>query len=182
MTVAEEPTSQPDATDPDVGAPRAAAPEPAAPEPTTDGLARIDEVAARTGLTKRTLRYYEEIGLLDPPTRTEGGYRLYTAADVQRLERIKRLKSLLGFSLAEIRDLVRAEEEREQVRVAWHKETNLQARLTHLNEAETLVRRELRMVEEKLAGLEEMRHALRDRLTRYDRLRTEILHEITPST
>jgi DNA-binding transcriptional MerR regulator len=175
MTVAEESTSQPAATGPDAGASQATA-----SEPTTDGLARIDEVAARTGLTKRTLRYYEEIGLLDPPTRTEGGYRLYTAADVQRLERIKRLKSLLGFSLAEIRDLVRAEEERQQVRAAWQRETNLQARLTHLDEAEMLVRRELRMVEEKLAGLEEMRHTLRDRLARYDHLRAEIHREMPP--
>src|SRR5579872_2924687 len=80
---------------------------------------RIEQVAARTGLTKRTLRYYEEIGVLAPPSRTEGGYRLYSEHDVQELERIKRLKDLLGFSLAEIREMVHAEEEREHVRAAW---------------------------------------------------------------
>ena len=76
----------------------------------SDGVSyqRIEQVAARTGLTKRTLRYYEEIGLLPPPTRTEGGYRLYSEADVQQLERIKRLKDLLGFSLAEIREIADA--------------------------------------------------------------------------
>ena len=59
-----------------------------------DGYLRIEQVSARTGLTKRTLRYYEEIGLLAPPTRTEGGYRLYSQDDIQHLERIKRLKDV----------------------------------------------------------------------------------------
>src|SRR5215831_11301903 len=81
-----------------------------------DGFWRIEQVSARTGLTKRTLRYYEEIGLLAPPTRTEGGYRLYSEADIQHLQRIKRLRDLLGFSLKEIREIAEAEEEREQVK------------------------------------------------------------------
>src|SRR5215469_3736762 len=46
----------------------------------------IEHVATRTGLTKRTLRYYEEVGLLPPAERTEGNYRRYSEADVQRLE------------------------------------------------------------------------------------------------
>lgn len=139
-----------------------------------EDLARIDQVAKRTGLTKRTLRYYEELGLLEPPTRTEGGYRLYTAADIERLERVKRLKHLMGFSLAEIRQLVRAEEEREQVRAAWQRETDPYAHLGQLDDVEGLVRQQLRLVEEKLAGLEEMRETLRERIARYERLRREI--------
>ncbi len=141
---------------------------------TADGLSRIEQVATRTGMTKRTLRYYEEIGLLEPPTRTEGGYRLYTEADVQRLERIKRMRDLLGFSLAEIRELVKAEEEREQMRRAWRLDTDPQARLAHLDEAEALDRRQLRMVEEKLAGLDEMRKTLQARLDHYDDFRGEL--------
>ncbi len=139
-----------------------------------EGFARIEQVALRTGLTKRALRYYEEIGLLEPPTRTEGGYRLYSAADVQRLERIKRLRDLLGFSLAEIREMVRAEEEREQVRSAWRRETAPHARLARLDEAEALVRRQLRLVEEKLAGLREMQDALQGRLAHYEELRAQL--------
>ncbi len=57
----------------------------------------IEQVATRTGLTKRTLRYYEEVGLLPPTGRTEGNYRRYSESDVQRLERIKELRDLLGF-------------------------------------------------------------------------------------
>src|SRR5215813_2115182 len=131
-----------------------------------DELLRIEQVAARIGLTKRTLRYYEEIGLLSPPTRTEGGYRLYSAADVAHLERIKRMRELLGASLAEIRDMVAAEEEREQVRAAWERETDPQTRLEWLDRAGALVRQQLRLVEEKLTGLEEMHATLLARLER----------------
>lgn len=146
-------------------------------EPRTDdgaGYQRIEQVAARTGLTKRTLRYYEEIGLLPPPTRTEGGYRLYSEADVQHLVRIKRLKDLLGFSLAEIREMANAEEEREHVREAWRRETDPHAQLEWLDRTETLTRRQLRLVEEKLTGLQEMQTNLTARLNRLDALRTEL--------
>jgi DNA-binding transcriptional MerR regulator len=143
-----------------------------------DALLQIDQVATRTGLTKRTLRYYEEIGLLEPPTRTEGGYRLYSAADIHRVESIKRLRHLLGFSLAEIRDLVRADEERARVRDAWHREESPTARLQHLDEAEELVRGQMRLVDDKLAGLAEMRTTLRERLDRYETLRAQLRAQI----
>ena len=141
-------------------------------------LFRIEQVATRTGMTKRTLRYYEEIGLLDPPTRTEGGYRLYTEDDVQLLERIKRLKDLLGFSLAEIRKFVRAEEEREHVLDAYRRDTDPEARLARLDEAEALVRRQLRLVEEKVGGLQEMRNTLQARLDRYAEKRADLRDQL----
>jgi MerR family transcriptional regulator, repressor of the yfmOP operon len=141
---------------------------------TADDLVRIEQVAARTGLTKRTLRYYEEIGLLDPPTRTEGGYRLYSESDVQRLERIKRMRDLLGFSLAEIREFARIEEEREHVRSAYKQVTDPAARLARLDEAEALVRRQLGIVEEKLQGLLDMRDNLTARLDHYATLREDL--------
>ncbi|HEV2236676.1 MAG TPA: MerR family transcriptional regulator [Ktedonobacterales bacterium] len=143
-----------------------------------EALLQIDQVATRTGLTKRTLRYYEEIGLLEPPTRTEGGYRLYSEADIHRVESIKRLRHLLGFSLAEIRDLVRADEERARVRDAWRREESPAARLQHLEEAEALVRGQMRLVEAKLAGLTDMRATLRERLDRYDALRAQMRAQI----
>lgn len=142
----------------------------------TETYQRIEQVAARTGLTKRTLRYYEEIGLLPPPSRTEGGYRLYTEAEIQQLERIKRLKDLLGFSLAEIREIAQAEEQREQVREAWRHETEPQARLALLTHSEELINRQLHLVDEKLAGLEEMHTELlrrRERLAETRRQLTE---------
>jgi DNA-binding transcriptional MerR regulator len=139
---------------------------------------RIEQVAARTGLTKRTLRYYEEIGLLAPPTRTEGGYRLYSHDDIQHLERIKRLRDLLGFSLSEIREIAQAEEEREHVREAWLRETDPQARLAWLDRAEELARHQLRMIAEKLIGLQEMERSLADRLDRYAGLRDDLKRQL----
>lgn len=65
----------------------------------------IGEVAARTGLSLRTIRHYDEIGLAPPSGRTDGGFRLYTEADIQRLMLIRTLKPL-GFSLEETGDLL----------------------------------------------------------------------------
>jgi MerR family transcriptional regulator, thiopeptide resistance regulator len=62
---------------------------------------KVGELARRTGLSVRALRYYDEIGLLSPSSRTEGGHRLYTGEDVVRLQRIKSLRAL-GFTLREV--------------------------------------------------------------------------------
>ena len=147
--------------------------------PHADEFMRIEQVAARTGLTKRTLRYYEEIGILPPPSRTEGGYRLYSAADLALLERIKRLRDLLGISLAEIREIAEAEEERAQARAAFHSEADPQARLAWLDRAEHLARRQLEIIEQKLLGLNEMRAYLLERLERQRQRRAEITADYT---
>ncbi len=64
---------------------------------------KVGELAERTGLSVRTLHYYDEIDLLTPSQRTEAGHRLYTAGDVVRLQQVRSLKQL-GFGLEEIRD------------------------------------------------------------------------------
>lgn len=66
---------------------------------------QIGEVAERTGLSLRTIRYYEEVGLVVPSARSQGGFRLYTEPDVQRLGVIMRMKPL-GFQLDEMRELL----------------------------------------------------------------------------
>jgi len=65
----------------------------------------IGEVAERVGLSLRTIRYYEEIGLIAPSARSQGGFRLYLETDVARLQLVKDMKPL-GFSLDEMRDLL----------------------------------------------------------------------------
>lgn len=70
---------------------------------------KVGELAKRTGVSVRTLHYYDEIGLLTPSHHSESGYRLYTESDVARLQRIKSLRSL-GFSLDEIRDCLKSPE------------------------------------------------------------------------
>lgn len=87
---------------------------PRSPEPSRDGATsrgattmHIGAVAERTGLSQRTLRHYDEVGLLRPTGRSDGGFRLYTSADVERLLLIRRMKPL-GFSLEEMADLLRS--------------------------------------------------------------------------
>ncbi|MDE3725321.1 MerR family transcriptional regulator [Nocardiopsis sp. N85] len=71
------------------------------------GHMQIGEVAERTGLSLRTIRYYGEVGLVEPSARSRGGFRLYTQEDVDRLNLIKRMKPL-DFSLDETRELLEA--------------------------------------------------------------------------
>ncbi|MEU1365735.1 MerR family transcriptional regulator [Streptomyces sp. NPDC005803] len=66
---------------------------------------QIGEVAARTELSLRTIRHYEETGLVTPSARSQGGFRLYTESDVQRLMVIRRMKPL-GFTLDQMRNLL----------------------------------------------------------------------------
>lgn len=68
---------------------------------------QIGEVAARTELSLRTIRHYEDTGLVTPSARSQGGFRLYTETDVQRLMVIRRMKPL-GFTLEQMRDLLEA--------------------------------------------------------------------------
>ena len=85
------------------------------PEPPTldlPRLLRIQEVAASTGLTPRSIRYYEELGLVRPAGRSQGDYRLYDASDLERLGFIRELRDDAGFSLAEIGLLLEDEEAR----------------------------------------------------------------------
>ncbi len=66
---------------------------------------QIGEVAERTRLSLNTLRHYDQTGLVVPSARSQGGFRLYTEPDVDRLMAIRRMKPL-GFSLEEMRELL----------------------------------------------------------------------------
>jgi DNA-binding transcriptional MerR regulator len=81
---------------------------------------RIGQVAELTGTTPRTIRYYEEIGLL-PATagREAGSHRLYGPGDVERVRELRSLKELLGVTLEELRELVAAETARATLRREW---------------------------------------------------------------
>jgi DNA-binding transcriptional MerR regulator len=82
---------------------------------------KIGDVAKLTGTTPRTIRYYEEIGLLPAPdSREPGAHRTYSEADVERLTELIRLKNLLGVSLDGLKDLVEAEDNRAALRREWH--------------------------------------------------------------
>ncbi|GAC1456246.1 MAG: hypothetical protein PVS3B3_01640 [Ktedonobacteraceae bacterium] len=136
----------------------------------------IEQVATRTSMTKRTLRYYEEVGLLVPTGRTEGNYRRYSEEDVQRLERIKELRDLLGFSLTDIRELIHAEEERDHIKVAYRQETEISAKQAQLDRADALIHGQLVLIEEKITALEQMRASLYTKLERHRLKRVTLQH------
>ncbi len=138
----------------------------------------IEEIATRTHLTKRTLRYYEEVALLPPTDRTDGNYRRYTEADVVRLQRIKELRDLLGFSLHDIRQILEAEDERGQIKAAYRQEVDASEKLAQLERADELLHVQLKLIEQKIAGLREMQAHLLDRLKHHDQKKIELQKNI----
>ena len=128
---------------------------------------QIGEVAERTGVTQRTLRFYEEKGLLKPPTRMEGGFRLYSEMDIQRLEQIKRLKRLLGFPLAEIKEMVDAEEVKLQLRADYRPEAAPSQKKAQLLKAIEVTERQYDLIRQKVSDLAEMQSKLEERLATF---------------
>ena len=84
----------------------------------SERLLRIQEVAEEVGLTPRSIRYYEERGLLRPAARSEGAYRLYDASDLEQLRLIKGLRDDAGLSIADIGQILEDEESRRRTRAA----------------------------------------------------------------
>ena len=123
---------------------------------------RIGELARRAGTTPRTVRYYEEIGLLGEAGRPPGAHRAYDEHDLERLTEVLRLKALLGLSLDELRAVVEAEEARAALRREWDATDDLETRrriaaraIEHLDAQLALVRRrrgELAELEEDLTA------------------------------
>ena len=114
---------------------------------------QIGEVCHRTGLTQRALHYYDEIGLLVPSERLNGGQRLYSAADLERIERIKSLKQLLGLSLSEIKRLLDADEARSQFMTTARTAEDPVHRRKALAEALRVTEDQLRSVQDKAQQL-----------------------------
>jgi DNA-binding transcriptional MerR regulator len=85
----------------------------------TDAPHRIGEVAAKAEVSTRTLRYYEELGLLNPAGHSPGGSRRYSDSDVTRVQRIRELQQTMGFDLDQIGDILRAEDRLDELRSAY---------------------------------------------------------------
>jgi MerR family transcriptional regulator, repressor of the yfmOP operon len=125
---------------------------PATPTP----LLRIQEVAAEVGLTARSIRYYEEIGLLEPAARSDGDYRLFDASDLERLRFIKSLRDDAGFSLAQVSQLLEDEAARERNRERLRHATDPAERRLYYREADERVDRQIALLEAKAARLASM--------------------------
>jgi len=139
---------------------------------------QIGEVAERTGVTQRTLRFYEEKGLLNPPERMDGGFRLYSEHDVQRIEYIRRLQQVLGFTLAEIKEMVEAEDLRQQIIATFRPDRELPARLVRVNRIIGALERQLEVVDHKVEHLVEMQNDLRAKMDRVTTRRRELTEAI----
>ncbi|QLD13321.1 MerR family transcriptional regulator [Microbacterium oleivorans] len=114
----------------------------------------IGELAERTGLSLRTIRHYDEIGLLKPSGRTEGGFRLYTQPDLERLLLIRRMKPL-GFALEDMAELLRTLEARAAAGPDDPgAEEKLAAYLADARERRERLRSQLAMADEFVARLE----------------------------
>jgi DNA-binding transcriptional MerR regulator len=140
------------------------------------GELRIGEVAKRTGTTPRTIRYYEEIGLLAPaPDRPSGSHRVYGEDDVDRLRDVLRLKDLLGLSLEELGEVATAESARAALRREWHEdEPDPQRRAQILEEASGYVERQLELVRRRKRDLAELERELSGSRRRINRRRGEL--------
>ncbi|WNR46194.1 MerR family transcriptional regulator [Paenibacillus roseipurpureus] len=136
---------------------------------------KIDEVAKECGLTKRTIRYYEEIGVLFPPERSEGGIRLYSSRHIERLKQIVTARDVLGFSLNEILDFVAIREKIGEQRDGYLQTEEAQQKLLHLLEVKAMVDQQLSMVDLKLAKMKEFRKEI-------EQIQTRINNEITKIT
>ena len=137
------------------------------------GSLRIGDVARLVGTTTRTIRYYEEIGLLgEDAARQSGSHRVYTGAEVEHLREVMRLRSLLGVSLDELKTLVEAEEARKALRAEVRAAEDDPARLRELlNEALGHLERQLELVRGRArelavlqADLESRRRTVKTRL------------------
>jgi DNA-binding transcriptional MerR regulator len=138
---------------------------------------QIGEVADRTGVTQRTLRFYEERGLLKPPTRMDGGFRLYSVDDVARVEQIKRLQSLLGLTLAEIKEMIEAEEVREELDATFRPDRPVEERITRVGRRIEVTQRQYDIITAKLTAMQEMRQDLEGRLQRYHKIVSDLEQE-----
>ena len=135
---------------------------------------QIGEVAERTGVTQRTLRFYEEKGLLRPPTRMDGGFRLYSEDDVTRVEHIRQLQNLLGVTLAEIKEMVDAEEVLQELKAQYRPEAGVSEKRRQLLKAIDVVTRQHGIVSQKAEQMSEMKSQLEERLRTFDRWMTEL--------
>jgi MerR family transcriptional regulator, repressor of the yfmOP operon len=128
-------------------------------------------VASELGLTTRSIRYYEELGLLNPAARSQGAYRLYDASDVERLRFIKALRDDAGFSLAEIGQLLEDEAARARTREAFHHSADRRERralisdsLARADRQVAILRAKMERLQDMVAAAEVRRERLRERL------------------
>ena len=133
---------------------------------------RIGDVAKLAGTTPRTIRYYEEIGLLPASEERESGKRrLYAESDVERLQELIRLRDLLNLSLDELSQLVAAEAARAEIRREFQETEDVDQRRNLLDQALEHICTQLKLVRGRKQELEKLEREL---VSRQRRVRTRL--------
>lgn len=142
----------------------------------TDDVApyRIGEVADRLGVSTRTLRYYQELGLLDPAGQSEGGNRRYSEDDVTRAMRILELRNVMGFELERIGEILSAEDRLAEIRAEAKRGVSVKRKREIAAEAIAITEHLREQVAEKLAVLAGFDADLEARLARLETFVAEL--------
>ena len=135
---------------------------------------RIGELAERSGVTPRTIRYYEELGLRPRSEREQGKHRVYTEVDAERISELTRLRDLLGLSLDELRSMIAAEDVRAEIRRRFQESDSREEQLALLDEALPHIETQLTLVRRRLSALQELEDELAERRKRVLRRRRDL--------
>jgi MerR family transcriptional regulator, repressor of the yfmOP operon len=127
---------------------------------------RISDAASRVGVSARTLRYYDELGLLSPSLYTAGGERRYRDDDLVQLQRILELREALGMNLEEIKGFLESEQRLDEVRAAYRAEQEVDTAAARLQRKALL--------EEALTLNESLKEQLNAKLARMDAFRATL--------
>lgn len=139
-----------------------------APIESAEAGIRIGDAATRAGVSARTLRYYEELGLLTPSLYTTGGERRYTAEDIAHLERILELREVLGMNLDEIKEFLSFETRLDELRASYRATKGVGTKKARAEQKATLT--------EALALNETLAQQLSTKLARMDAFRAKLAH------
>lgn len=127
---------------------------------------KIDDVAKQTGLTKRTIRYYEEIGLITPPERSSGGVRRYSESHVEQIRNLLVVKEALGFSLQELQQYLQLHEHIEHHKSNYRGLSDGSLRRAELENIAKGLQEEIAMIEMKVRRMEGFKEDLQRLLGR----------------
>ncbi|HWQ71255.1 MAG TPA: MerR family transcriptional regulator [Desulfitobacteriaceae bacterium] len=121
---------------------------------------KIDQVAIESGLTKRTIRYYEELGLIPPPQRSEGGIRYYTREDIELLKKIKHSKDALGFSLQELQHFISLNNTIKAQKIDYEQAAERDEQKAKLKDIIATLNEKLNFIEQRILKFEQVRNDL----------------------
>jgi DNA-binding transcriptional MerR regulator len=134
------------------------------------GSVSIGRAARSLGVSPRTLRYYEERGLIPPAERSPGGNRRYGDEAIARVERIRELQSVMGFDLDAITEILTAEDDLARLRAEWQSGQSPAREEEILREATEINRRLQGQVRERMRLLADFLGELESKARRYRKL------------